>query len=53
MDDEDILPSDKFEDCETCKHKFCEWICDDECDVGESYEPEDIEEVDAHFQGRY
>jgi hypothetical protein len=52
MDDEDIFISEKFEDCSECKHRFscniCEW-----CDVGEEFEPDDMEEVDAHFKGRF
>lgn len=50
-EDEDIFVSDKFEDCVECKHRFeCEEC--EICDYGENFEPEDIEEVDACFQGR-
>lgn len=42
---------DKFDDCESCKNKFEEDICDD-CDCGENFEEEDYDEVDRHFKGR-
>jgi hypothetical protein len=50
--DEEFFESDKFEDCAECKHRFCEITCFD-CGLGEEFEPEDMEEVDAHFGGRY
>lgn len=47
------IPCEKFDDCETCKFRMRPWLfCEDDCDVGESYEPDDIDEVDKNFRGR-
>lgn len=52
-DDEEPVECDKFEDCKFCKHRFLpELYCEDACDVGESFEEEDQDEVDKYFQGR-
>lgn len=51
MKDDEIFESDKFDDCETCKNRFTMKICID-CDYGESFEEEDIDEVDKYFNGR-
>jgi hypothetical protein len=48
---EQEFESDKFDDCIECKNRFCELTCET-CDYGESFEPDDMEEVDAHFDGR-
>lgn len=51
MREEDI--EFKFDDCLTCKFRFKPWLyCETECDMGESYEPDDIDEVDKDFRGR-
>ncbi len=50
--DDDIEACDKFDDCAECKNRFCPMTCND-CDVGENFEPDDMEEVDAHFNGRF
>jgi hypothetical protein len=47
-DDEDRFESDKFDECWSCKHRFCEWVCDD-CGVGENFEEDDPDEVDKDF----
>lgn len=52
-DDEEVYECDKFEDCSTCKFRREPWLfCEDDCEVGESYEEEDQEEVDSCFKGR-
>ena len=51
-EDEPEFISDKFSDCSECKNKFCELTCFD-CDNGEYFEEEDMEEVDFNFQGRF
>lgn len=43
----------KFEDCASCKWRCKPWLfCEDACDVGESYEEDDYDEVDKYFRGR-
>lgn len=49
--DDDLFECDKFEDCNACRNRFLEEVCDD-CDVGEEFEEEDLDEVDKHFRGR-
>jgi hypothetical protein len=48
--DEDLEPweSDKFDECWTCKHRFCELTCSG-CGYGEEFEEEDLDEVDKDF----
>jgi hypothetical protein len=48
---EDEFECDKFDECGGCKNRFKERICNS-CGVGEDFEEEDMEEVDAHFGGR-
>lgn len=50
-EEEDFFECDKFNDCRFCKHRFEELTCED-CDIGEHFEEEDIDEVDKYFQGR-
>lgn len=50
--DDDNFECDKFDECNGCKWRFVEETCDD-CGAGEDYEPDDMEEVDAHFKGRF
>lgn len=40
--------SDKFDECWTCKNRFCVKTCDD-CGYGENFEEEDHDEVDKDF----
>lgn len=47
-DDEDIWESDKFDECWSCKHRFCLKTCLD-CDYGENFEENDPDEVDKDF----
>lgn len=49
-DEEEIFESDKFDECWSCKFRFCEATCDD-CDYGENFEAEDPDEVDKEFKG--
>jgi hypothetical protein len=48
---DDEFECDKFDECYGCKFRFREDICGG-CGLGEEYEPDDLEEVDAHFVGR-
>lgn len=50
-EDEDKFECDKFNDCRFCKNRFFEKTCED-CDYGEEFEEEDIDEVDKYFNGR-
>jgi predicted nucleic-acid-binding Zn-ribbon protein len=47
-EDGDIFESTKFDECWSCKHRFCLATCND-CDYGENYEAEDMDEVDKDF----
>lgn len=47
-DSEEIWESDKFDECWSCKNRFCELICNS-CDYGESFEEDDPDEVDKDF----
>ena len=51
MEDDEIFECDKFDDCGECKLRFKEAVCR-LCFSGEDFEPDDMEEVDAHFMGR-
>ncbi len=52
MEDEDEIIL-KFDDCLNCRFRYRpELYCKNDCDYGESYEPDDIDEVDVNFGGR-
>lgn len=48
-DEEDRFESSKFDECWRCKNRFNYQICERECDMGESFEEEDPDEVDKDF----
>lgn len=50
-EEDEKFESDKFDECWSCKFRFCEATCYD-CDYGEEFEPEDFDEVDKDFKGR-
>lgn len=48
-DDEEPWECDKFDECFRCKNRFTFKICEYDCDVGESFEEIDPDEVDKDF----